>query len=212
MKNREKWIESLKKAVLKKDSLLICILAGILLLVIVWPVSGEKTKNEQSVLWDGKEDTMSLGASSEEEGQGSAGSWKEEDTVKRLEERLEEVLMMMEGVGKVKVMVTLASSGERIIEKDSPTSRSNVQEEDSAGGNRNVQQMDVQESTVYLKTQQGEQIPYVIKEVSPVIEGVSVVAQGGGDPVIQKNITEVIQALFGIEVHKIKVVKMKQQE
>lgn len=52
----------------------------------------------------------------------------------------------------------------------------------------------------------------MVKEVSPVIEGVSVVAQGGGNPLIQKNITEVIQALFGIEVHKIKVVKMKQQE
>jgi stage III sporulation protein AG len=45
-----------------------------------------------------------------------------------------------------------------------------------------------------------------------VVEGVSVVAQGGGDSQIQKNITEVIQALFGIEAHKIKVVKMKQEE
>ena len=50
---------------------------------------------------------------------------------------------------------------------------------------------------------------YVSKIREPSIEGVTVVAQGGGNAVIQKNITEVIQALFGIEAHKIKVVKMK---
>mgnify|MGYP006875711212 CR=1 FL=1 len=38
---------------------------------------------------------------------------------------------------------------------------------------------------------------------------VTVVAQGGGNAVVQKNITDVIQALFGVEAHKIKVVKMK---
>ncbi|MGN0307750.1 MAG: stage III sporulation protein AG, partial [Lachnospiraceae bacterium] len=64
-------------------------------------------------------------------------------------------------------------------------------------------------TTVYIRKETGEQVPYVVKEVSPLVEGVSVVAEGGGNAVVQKNITEVIQALFGIEVHKIKVVKMK---
>ena len=40
------------------------------------------------------------------------------------------------------------------------------------------------------------------------IRGVLVVAQGGGDPVIVQNITEAVMALFGIEAHKIKVMKM----
>ena len=45
-----------------------------------------------------------------------------------------------------------------------------------------------------------------------MVEGVSVVAEGGDSALVQKNISEVIQALFGIEAHKIKVVKMKQEE
>ncbi len=213
MNIKEKWLNDRKKFVLKKDHLLICILLGILLLVVVWPVSEEGEKGEgKSVLWESQDtradEAASLGNAAEEEWAARGG----EEIAASLERRLEDVLSAMDGVGRVKVMVTLASSGERIIEKDGPTSRSSIQEEDSAGGKRSSQDMDVQENTVYLKTEQGGQVPYVIKEVSPDIEGVSVVAQGGGNPLVQKNITEVIQALFGIEVHKIKVVKMKQQE
>ena len=40
------------------------------------------------------------------------------------------------------------------------------------------------------------------------VEGVTVLAQGGGSAVVQKEITEVMEALFGIEPHKIKVAKM----
>lgn len=39
------------------------------------------------------------------------------------------------------------------------------------------------------------------------VEGIAVIADGGGDSVIVKNITEVVQALFDVESHKIKVIK-----
>ena len=211
MKNREKWIQTVKSLYLKKDSLLICVLSGILLLVIAWPVSEKNDHHaDKSVLWDSNGSIINP-VNEDEAVDSNSGEWKEDAAAAALEKRLEEILSTMEGVGRVKVMVTLASSREKIIEKDVPTSRSNVLEEDAQGGNRSTQDVEAGESTVYLKTENGEQIPYVIKEISPVIEGVSVVAEGGGDALIQKNITEVIQALFGIEVHKIKVVKMKQQ-
>lgn len=212
MKNREQWIKIGKKLFLKRDNLLICILSGILLLVIVWPVEEKQNKNPgKSVLWDSTNSIMS-DTKKDQITENNSWEWEDEEAAAALEGRLEGILSAMEGVGKVKVMVTLASSREKIIEKDNPTNRSNVLEEDSQGGSRSTQDVDAGESTVYLKRENGEQIPYVIKEVSPRIEGVSVVAQGGGDALVQKNITEVIQALFGIEVHKIKVVKMKQQE
>ncbi len=46
------------------------------------------------------------------------------------------------------------------------------------------------------------------REVMPKVEGVLVVAQGGGDPKVAKNISDAVLALFPVEVHKIKVVKM----
>ena len=39
--------------------------------------------------------------------------------------------------------------------------------------------------------------------------GVLVSAEGGGDPVVVKNIQEAVMSLFQLEAHKIKVMKMK---
>ena len=48
----------------------------------------------------------------------------------------------------------------------------------------------------------------MIEELEPEIQGVVVVAEGGDNPVVVQNITEAVMALFGVEVHKIKVMKM----
>ena len=39
------------------------------------------------------------------------------------------------------------------------------------------------------------------------VEGILVIAEGGGDAVIARNITEVVQALFDVDSHKIKVIE-----
>ncbi len=41
------------------------------------------------------------------------------------------------------------------------------------------------------------------------IEGVLIAAQGGGNSVVVRNIQEAVMALFQVEAHKIKVMKMK---
>lgn len=207
-------IEKIKQFILKKDNLIILILTGVLCLVIAWPVPGSTTKESQmSGLWDRTESNINQNISEPENGSEEAlGEDDEAYMVSRLEQRLEDILSSMSGVGKVKVMVTLASGREKIIAKDIPLERNNIIENDSSGGNRSTSEMYSQEETVYSTTSQGEKIPYVIKENYAKVEGVSVVAEGGDNALIQKNISEVIQALFGIEEHKIKVVKMKQEE
>ena len=42
------------------------------------------------------------------------------------------------------------------------------------------------------------------------VEGVAVVAEGGDNAVIVRNITEVVQALFAVDSHKIKVIEKNQ--
>ena len=46
-------------------------------------------------------------------------------------------------------------------------------------------------------------------EIYPEIRGVLVVAQGGDDPALVQQIQEAAMALFHVEAHKIKVLKMK---
>lgn len=71
-----------------------------------------------------------------------------------------------------------------------------------------MSQVDSGENTVY-RTQGGESTPFVVKTLSPRIEGVLVVAEGAGSGTIDRNIVEIAQALFGVEAHKVKVVKMQ---
>ena len=65
-----------------------------------------------------------------------------------------------------------------------------------------------EENTVYEKNGSGQEKPYVSETMEPEVSGVLVVAEGGDDPVTVREITEAVQALFGIEAHKIKVMKM----
>ena len=54
-------------------------------------------------------------------------------------------------------------------------------------------------------------MPYIIKEMSPSIQGVVVAARGNITQTKIREISEAVQALFGIEAHKIKVIEKKSQ-
>lgn len=201
---------------LKKDNFLVMILIGILLLVIVWPVDTKEEKKDTE-LWEMQEDvkeqasdTYSVLKSSKE----ILGDDAEKAMLAYagyLEETLEEVLSSMEGAGKVKVMVTLESSGEAVIEKDVMIQRAGTTEVDAAGGSRNTTDISEQEETVFEESKEHIQRPYVKRIDAPRVKGVLIAVQGGHNANVVKNITEAIQALFGIEAHKIKIVKMNSQ-
>lgn len=189
----------MKEKLLKKENMILFALFGILLLVIAIPVhsdekeeKGEKNEEECEVL--PKEETVT-------------------DTnleyCLQMEARIEALLSDMDGVGEVHAMVTLVTSKEMVVEKDEPVTRNTVTEKDGSGGTRSTNESSYDYETIYQTDADGNKIPYVIKQIEPEIQGITVVAQGGGNAVIQKNISEVLEALFHIEAHKIKVVKMK---
>lgn len=198
-----------------KDKFIIMVLSGILLFIIAIPVdsNGERQNTENSLNGQNVEG-IQTGTKREETGTETpdtetAALSGEAAYTADLEKRLASSLSYMEGVGRVKVMITLQSSAEKVIEKDIPASRASTTETDAEGGSRSVNEMDNQEMTVYETEENGAQTPYVVKNMEPTVEGVVVVAEGGGNEEVRKNITEAIQALFNIEAHKIKVVKMK---
>lgn len=178
-----------------KDQLLIVLLMGILLVVIAIPVDGERKKESSD-----KENLQ--------ENEREAVREEQDTYERRLEERLKEALQKVEGVGEVEVMITLKSSSEKIVEKDEPSSSQVVEEADAGGGTRKTTEASRSESTVY-REESGERIPYVVKELEPEVEGVIVIAQGGGNALVKQNILEAVQALFSVEAHKIKIMKME---
>lgn len=185
----EKWKGNRKLP--GKNQLLLLFLTGLLLLVIVLPTPTSQKKEEdmQNPADVSKADTAAAGYE------------------EYLEKRVASALEYVEGVGRTEVVITLKSSGEKVVEKDSDRTTQTITEKDSAGGERNSQERTTNTKSIFEQQSNGSQTPYVSKELTPEIEGVVVIADGGDSPVVIQNITEAVQALFGVEAHKIKIMK-----
>ena len=196
----------------RKDNFIVLILMGILLVIIALPTGGGPQKAESGGAQSGNSDILSFPGtdtdSGNEGGDMSGDNGSEASYAAYLEERLTRLLSRMDGVGRVEVMITLKSSRELVVEKEQPVSRSSTNENDSQGGTRSVSQVDSEENTVY-RTEGSASEPYVVKTLVPEIEGVLVVAEGAGSGSVNKTIVEIAQALFGVEAHKVKVVRME---
>lgn len=131
-----------------------------------------------------------------------------EGYVRQLEERLEQLLSHVEGAGMVQVMITVQASKEKIVLKDLDYRQETTTEQDGTGGVRTIIQTEQEEESI-KKQASGEELPYVIKELEPEVEGVVVIAEGSKRGTVDLDIVEAVQALFDLPAHKIKVLKMK---
>ncbi len=200
-KGYEKWF--------RKDNLIVLALAGVLLFIIALPAKDAREELNEGIFSGlGEGEGVSKPESAKDKTREDAGSLSQEEYADYLEEKLEDILAGMDGVGKVEVMITLSSSRELVLEKDSDTDGSQTDEEDNQGGSRHISQTTRQETTVF-RTEGNVSEPYVIKTLLPRVEGVVVVAEGAGNGVTDKSITEVVLTLFDVGAHKVKVVKMK---
>ena len=125
---------------MKKNDFIAILLLGVLLLVIVIPTGKSSKVTKDNTIFE--DDTES----------------ENEEVV---EQKLKNILEAIDGVGQVKVMVTLDNDDE------------------------------------YFSTNSRQKV-----------EGVLVVTESGDDPVARDNISKAIQALFDVEVHKIRIAKM----
>lgn len=191
---KEKIIARIKT--MKKEQMIIfLLLLGLAVVISIPTKSGTDQKSKEAA------DELNLDPTQEEQ----ISETKQE----QLKEQLENTLRKVEGVGDVEVAITMESTGAKIIEKDIPSNDSQTSQQDSQGGTQESTVRSQEETTVYTKDSQGNQLPYVVSETAPQIRGVIVVAQGGNDPVIVQQIQEAVMALFHVEAHKIKVMKMK---
>ena len=186
---------------LKKTDWAVIALTGVLLMILAIPTGDKKQGGEPVLTKENTEETVTE----------KTKTVQKDDYISDLENKLEKVLSQMEGVGKVAVMITVSDNGTCVVEKDTTKNTSTTEEKDSSGGNRTVTEQEMGESTVYIESGQ-EQTPYIQKETRPTIEGIVVVAEGGGNGKTISDISETIQALFPVEAHRIKVVKMGSKE
>ena len=207
----EAWFQTKLAPWLKKDKLVIVLLTGILLLVISLPTGKQKKstdafggKVEVENVTGGRSgvDSGTMTGTSEDELQGSDASYLE-----RLEKELEELLEQVEGAGKVRVMITLEQSEELVVLKNLKETQRQTEENGSGKAEKKGRETIMEENAVYDEASKGKS-PYVVTKIYPRIQGVIVIAQGAGTGRVSMELTEAVQALFGLEAHKIKVLKL----
>lgn len=181
----------------RRDRWLFLLTIGVILCIMAFPF--EKTERTQFPA-----ETMQK---QETEVWNQENASKQESAYeRRLEQRVRELLLQVEGVGKVDVMIVLKSSAQKVFHQEGSRSSTHTKEEDSAGGMRDQEILEEEQRAATYSTG-GEQGPVIEKELYPEISGIVITASGGGNPAIQAEISAAMEALFGIPAHKIKVLK-----
>jgi stage III sporulation protein AG len=112
------------------------------------------------------------------------------------ESKLENILSQISGAGEVKVMITYQYSKELVPAYD-------ISDDYTSDGTTEKRKS---ESKVVMSD---KNTALIIKERYPQVEGVVIVAQGGGNEEVRKSLEQAAQALLNVDVHKIEVLKMK---
>lgn len=124
------------------------------------------------------------------------------DEETQLEEKLQQVLSKIKGVGEVSVSVTLASGSRTEYAVNASTTVNTTEESDADGSSKNTTQNTSSDTIVF---EDNDETPVVVQKSRPRVQGVLIVAEGGDDTVVRSQITAAVAALLDIPVHKITV-------
>ncbi|MFR1578476.1 MAG: hypothetical protein ACLUT4_03115 [Lachnospiraceae bacterium] len=193
---KSKWLSELKKIGFLRLGLLA--VAAIILIICSLPQNQLSNLNQ----------AQSMGSSLDTDGDTSLFSYEHE-----LEKRLEQILGGMEGITSVDVMITLSATSEKVLEKSIQLEENKQEIEKGSGESleKSVTSSLSKKNEALLTGNTSGSMPYIIKEMSPSIQGVVVAARGNITQTKIREISEAVQALFGIEAHKIKVIEKKSQ-
>lgn len=125
-----------------------------------------------------------------------------------LEERLENILGKIQGVGTVKVFINYSESSQTVAMYNENSKTSTTEETDTSGGTRKVEQTDSDKEIVYQE-ENGKKTPIVQKTLQPKIEGAIITAKGASNVNVKTNIIQAVEAATGLATHKIQVFEME---
>ena len=108
---------------------------------------------------------------------------------------LTEILAQIQGVGKVKVMVTESATRETIYQTDGDS---------TVNGDSVTNRFET-----VIVSQNGAEQGLIRTVTPPVYLGAVIVCQGGGDPRVQLAVTQAVASVTGIGTDHITVLKMK---
>ena len=138
-----------------------------------------------------------------EDGETAAGGEESaalrEEAGESLARELEEILANVQGVGRVRVLLTVDRGPEAVLAEDSSLTYS--------GQTTAPDDYSRASETVVVSRGGGEDEVVVRQEICPLYRGALVVCEGGGDPAVQLSVIGAVSALTGLGADKIAVAR-----
>lgn len=125
-----------------------------------------------------------------------------------LSKELEEILSLINGAGKVSVMVSYKNDTEKVPMIDTKVTTTIVSEKDSGGGERKTEETNTEESIVFEENGSSKN-PVIKHEINPQVIGVIVVADGASNNVVKENLIKAVEAAIDVPSHRIQVFARK---
>ncbi len=116
----------------------------------------------------------------------------------KMEERLENILSKIDGVGSVNVMITYDTSPEKIAVSNDKIS---TKKEDE-----NI------EKEVVMKSNGSNKEPFISKEIKPLVRGVLIVAEGAENSSTRINLIRAVSSVLDVTVNKVEVLPKNKEE
>lgn len=114
------------------------------------------------------------------------------------ETRLTQLLSQIDGVGEIRVMLTVDCSEQNVYQSDQTTTSG--------------QTGSTQENITVITAQNGtEKEPVLVKRIYPLYRGAVIVCQGADRAAVRLAVIQAVSGLTGLGSDKITVVKMKNQ-
>ncbi|HZK71445.1 MAG TPA: stage III sporulation protein AG [Clostridia bacterium] len=188
--------DKVKKVLSSKETLIIAILAGIILIIASTSMfTGNKADTKApSQIADNNNNNAEIG---------SAAPTDKSINIKEIEG----IISKIAGAGKVSVMIAYENGIEKVPGTDTNTSETNTVEKDAQGGNRAVTDTKQDSKVVYEGGDAATKNVFVTKEIQPTLKGILIVASGASDVEVKANISKSAQILFNLPMHKIQVVE-----
>ncbi|CAM3589171.1 stage III sporulation protein AG [Marinicrinis lubricantis] len=126
-----------------------------------------------------------------------------------VENRVKEVLSKIVGVGAVDVMVSIESTEEKVVYRNTRESQQLTNEKDVDGATRHITSI-TKDGEIVLYEVSGGQQPIILKTIKPKIRGIIIVAGGAENATVKQLIVESVRKGLGVPSHRLSVVPRKQ--
>ena len=132
-----------------------------------------------------------------------------DEYARQLESRLSGIISQIDGAGNAHVMVTLEQTAEGVYAKEQKTSDEGTSETDGSGTGKQETNKSSETTYLVIKDEDGSERTLQLTEIQPLIRGVVVVCDGGGDARVQQEITDAVTTALHITSVRVCVIKAK---